>query len=148
MLTVTCVRVRRERNALNTARTVCEQRPPLGGGHKQRCSPVGPGRRETLACGSGLSETEALSPPPTPSAPRTSTTARGVFQTRHSTSEPTTRGGERRTQSDVWDFLDCFHEDTASSRDARRAREVPLAQYRVAKKNNNIYLYCMYLLFT
>lgn len=60
----------------------------------RHCGPVSPSRRETLACGSGPSEAEALSLSDTLRPPRTSTTACGVFQTHSSTSDPKTRPAE------------------------------------------------------
>lgn len=42
----------------DSVRTAPTPRPPPGGRH---CGPVSPSRRETLACGSGPSEAEALS---------------------------------------------------------------------------------------
>lgn len=86
-------------------------------------------------------------PSPTPSGPRTSTTARGIFQIHNSTSDPKTRrdkqleGGRRKFGIS----LSVFSEDWASSEDACRARDASCSVLG-GKKKSFICIVCIYCL--
>lgn len=97
MLTVTCVWVRREESVEHG---------------EARSSPVGPCRRETLACGPGPGETEALSLSDTLWSPHIDHQLVAPFRsiTVPQTQKQDETSGARRTQKEVWDFLDCFQE--------------------------------------
>lgn len=123
MLTVNCVWVRRDKSIENGLHGVWTA-PPWGG-QKHYYSPLSPSRRETLGCGSGPSETEALSLSDTPLVPARRPQLVASFKSitvpQTQKQDETSRATRHRRKLRI--SLTVFSEDWVSSEDTRKARE-------------------------